>query len=570
MRSVYLLILLLPYCLFSGEPNEKRVLNFLILDDVRSACDEGEKLVRQYSDSETCWEVYLQALAKRGEPHLMLKAWDQFVERFPDRSEDRFLLESMAWGIIENNAGSRSPIIRSYALLGAFYGQDARGVKIIRNGYKDPNVAIRTLSVKMSGFLRDDSLQKEVLKLLKDENNLQVRLEAIQTAGKMKIAKAEPYLLKTLQSSRSRAEEKFMAGQALVSLYDQLTLAQVKTLVGSRRAALRELACRVVLHTDMKEAVSVIAGLLNDSSPDVKCAALETVGFFHEEQTPELVGTIRQLAKDPHPKVSISASWALMFSDAEMAYQSLRPHLEGNHRDYQLLAGAALVSSGQFGSHHLGQAFDQTDEEYLKMNLALGMIVNGCRVEESCRSLVSGFINDRDQWMWKQQGIFRFLAPSDVKHVPWIPNHPEMVNQMTRLEIINVLAIKESPGALDVAKNFLSRRQWGISGMASSLLLQEGNESAIELVQSLLSDPSSRVRVQAALILAMWGGDEGSVEELQNSYHKSDRELKERILEGLGNVGSKHSLPFLTQRLGDPQPSLRVIAAASLLQCLYH
>lgn len=570
MRSVYLLILLLPCCLFSVEPDDKRVLNFLILDDVRSACDEGEKLVRQYPTSEKCWEAYLQALAKRGEPHQMLKAWDQFIEKFPERSEDRFLLESMAWGVIENNANSRSPIIRSYALLGAFFGQDARGVKIIRNGFKDPNVAIRTLSVKMSGFLRDDSLQEEVLKLLKDENNLQIRLEAIQTAGKMKIAKAEPYLLKTLQSSRSRAEEKLVASQALVSLYDQLTLNQVKTLIGSRRAALRELACRVVLHTEMNEAVPAIAGLLNDSSPDVKCAALETIGYLRAGQKPELAATIRQLANDPHPRVSISASWALMFNDAQSGYQSLRRHLEGNHRDYQLLAGAALVSSGQFGNQYLEQAYDQADEEFLKMNLALGMIVNGCRVQESCGSLVAGFINDRDQWMWKQQGIFRFLSPSDVKHVPWIPNHPEMVNQMTRLEIINILAIKESPDALDAAKNFLSRRQWGISGMASSLLLQEGDESAIELVQSLLSDPSPRVRVQSALILAMWGGDEGAVEELQNSYHKSDRELKERILEGLGNVGSKHSLPFLTQRLGDPQPSLKVIAAASLLQCLYH
>lgn len=570
MRSLYLLVILIPFCLTSKEPDEKRVLNFLIIDDVRSACEEGNGLVKQFPNSEKCWEVYLQALAKRGEPHQMLKAWDQFIERFPDRREDRFLLESMAWGVIENNAASRSPIIRSYALLGAFYGQDARGVKIIRKAFQDPNLAVRTLAVKMSSYLRDDSLQDEVLNLLKNEKNLQVRLEAIETAGKMKMRNAEPYLLRTLQSPGSRAEEKLTVIQALVSLYDQLSLSQVKALMGSQRAALRELACRVVLHTEMTEAVPAVATLLNDSSPDVKCAALETLGYLRVNQNAEIAKRIEELANDPNPRVSISASWALMFSDADTAFSFLRRHLEGNHRDYQLLAGAALVSSGQYGSTFLEKAFEKSQDEFLKMNLALGLIVNGCQVEESCRFLVSGFINGREQWMWKQQGVFRFLAPSDVKHVPWIPNHPEMVNQMTRLEILNILAIKESPDALEAAKSFLSRRQWGISGMASSLLLQEGDESAIELVQSLLSDPSPRVRVQAALILSMWGGDEASVEELQENYHKSDRELKERILEGLGNVGSKHSLPFLTQRLGDPQPSLKVIAAASLLQCLYH
>ncbi len=110
--------------------------------------------------------------------------------------------------------------------------------------------------------------------------------------------------------------------------------------------------------------------------------------------------------------------------------------------------------------------------------------------------------------MWKQEGLFRYLAPSDVKHVSWQPNYPEVVNQITRLEILNILAIKGAPSAIDAVKHFMSRRQWGISGMALLLLLQEGDESAIDVVKSLLDDSEPRVRVQAALILAMWGRDE--------------------------------------------------------------
>jgi len=570
MRSVLLLALLVCSQVIGSPVGEKRVLNFLILDDVRSACSEGCDLVGKYPQSQECWEAYLQALAKKGDSREMLQAWNGFIERFPERASDRLLLESMAWGVIEKDSSSHSPIVRSYALIGALYGQDARGVRIIEKGLNDTNVAVRSLALKLSAFLRDDYLQNEVFRLLKEDNHLQVRLGAIEAAGRMKMTRAQRLLLKILQSSRSRAEEKLVAIQALVSIYDQLSVSQVRALVNSKRAALRELACRVVLHAEMEEAVPVITPLLRDSSPDVRAAALQTVGYLREDATPDLIDQVRELSNDPNPMTAISASWALMFFSSEEGYAALEKYLKGNNRDHRLLAGAALTATGQYGRQFLTPAFDSADDPYLKMNVALGLIVNEERVEESCEALVEGFVAENEQWMWKQEGIFRVLAPSDVKHVPWIPNHPEMVNQMTRLEILNVLAIKESPDAVEAAKSLLSRRQWGISGMASSLLLQEGDESAIELVQSLVNDPSPKVRIQAALVLAMWGGDDSSVHILQESYDKADRETKERILEGLGSVGSKRSLAFLTQRLGDPQPTLRVIAAAALLQCLYH
>lgn len=570
MRSVYLLVVYILLASTAYAADGKRVLNSLILNDVRSACSEGRQLVQKYPQSQDCWEANIQALAKKGNAHQLLQAWNDFIERFPDRANDRFLLESMAWGVIEGNSGSRSPIIRSYALIGALFGQDARGVRIIEKGMKDSNIAVRGLALKLSAFMRDEPLQHQVLTLLKEDNNLQIRLGAIEAVGKMKIKQGQSQLLKILQSPSSRAEEKLAAIQSLVSLYDKITLDQVRLLINSRRAALRELACRVILHSEMREAVPEILPLLHDSSADVRCAALETAGFLRDAACPSLVEEVRGLSLDPNPRVAISASWALIFFNAQDGFESLKRHLEGDNRSYRLLAGSALASTGQFGSAFLEPAFNAASDPYLKMNLALGLLVNDQKVKESCQAIVEVFLDDREQWMWKQEGIFRILAPSDVKHVPWMTNHPEMVNQMTRLEVLNVLAIKESPDALDAIKNFLARRQWGISGMASSLLLQEGDENSVELVRSLLNDPNQKIRVQAALVMAMWGGDDSTVQILQESYDKSDREMKERILEGLGSVGSKASLSFLIQRLGDPQPTLRVIASAALLQCLYH
>ncbi|HRD55298.1 MAG TPA: HEAT repeat domain-containing protein, partial [Parachlamydiaceae bacterium] len=57
---------------------------------------------------------------------------------------------------------------------------------------------------------------------------------------------------------------------------------------------------------------------------------------------------------------------------------------------------------------------------------------------------------------------------------------------------------------------------------------------------------------------------------LQDFYAQADREMKERILEGIGRIGSSASIPFLVECLKEPFQSLRVIAASSLLQVLYH
>jgi HEAT repeat protein len=157
-----------------------------------------------------------------------------------------------------------------------------------------------------------------------------------------------------------------------------------------------------------------------------------------------------------------------------------------------------------------------------------------------------------------------------LKHDDEIPNYPEAVNQLTRLEVLEVLAMLHYPQAQEAIKAFLKERRWGVTGMASALLLTEGDETAVDLVKGLLNDPDKEVRLQAALILAVWGREEDVVKQLQDAYVSVDRDLKGQILEGIGRVGSASSLPFLAERLQDPFPTLRIIAAAATLECLYH
>jgi HEAT repeat protein len=145
-----------------------------------------------------------------------------------------------------------------------------------------------------------------------------------------------------------------------------------------------------------------------------------------------------------------------------------------------------------------------------------------------------------------------------------------MEDQLLRLELLNLLAILKATGTKETIREYLSDRSWEISATAAISLLMEGDESAIDIVRQILQDPQPRIRLKAALILSMWSREESAIKILEEGYSKSEWEMKARILEGIGRIGSTHSIPFLIQVLKEPSQTLRLIAAMALIQCLNH
>ncbi len=174
-------------------------------------------------------------------------------------------------------------------------------------------------------------------------------------------------------------------------------------------------------------------------------------------------------------------------------------------------------------------------------------------------------------WMMdnRPNPLFQILAPSQVRHVDQIPNYPEAMDQMTRLNLVSQLVLVEDPRALEALKVFLKRKSWGLTGVAAGLLLQEGDETAMEVVRTLLDDKDPDIRLQACLVLAMFGRDESIVRDLQGAYAGADHDKKLHILEALGRIGSKESYSFLVSVLREPFPILRIAAASSLIQSIH-
>lgn len=556
----------------SPEQIEKRVHSHLLVGDCPSACREGALGLQQHPYSKQVWQTYLRALTRAGDEKGMMLAWRTYTAMFPDEQDNREILECLAWAVLNQGFSSSSPLIRAIAMLGAFLSQDAKGIAILQQGMLDSNSFLRAAAVKLSSHLLDVSLQDELLRLLRTEKVWKVRLEVINAVGALQMVEARKELRKVIADEHCHADEKAAAIKSLVLLSEGANEEQLSQLVASNRVGMRMLACKLVAHFEQKNSIDRLFPLLCDPHSSVRAEVLLTLGRLRVASIGgQLVNAVAaKAAFDPDPVVGVAAAWTLTINDPKQGMAVFEKFFDHPLREIRYLAAAALASTGKYGMPLTTRAFMENRDPYVRMNLAIGLIGQRVNVRGACDCLFSGLARQKERWAWSEENQFRVLAPSKVKHDDAIPNYPEAVNQLTRLEVLQILSIAHYPYAQAAIKNFLQESNWGISGLASALLLTEGDDHAVDLVQTLLKDNDPKVKIQAALILALWGKGEDVVQLLQEAYDDADKDMKGQILEGIGHVGSRASLSFLAERLQEPYQRLRIISAAALLECLYH
>lgn len=550
----------------------KRIHANSIVQDFAAACQEAQQGLYYFPGDKLLSEAHVKALAHAGDEKGMWDAWNQYALLFPKEAFDNYEVhELMAWGVIWKGADSPLPLIRLLALLGAFFSNDAKSIPLLKRYCQDKNAQIRSAAVQLISHMRDAQLCDEMLALLYYEKDWKVRLGIMKAIGKMKICEGRQLLFAKIADNHSTAEEKAAATEGLLYLFEKIDRQEIVTLVHSNRAGLRLLACEVVSHLRSQRDADQMILLASDNHSDVRAAALHTLGLleFPADKQP-LIQLARDKVQDRSPEVAITAAWLLTLLDPNSSKEVFMPLVQHSKRDVRLLAAAAIAATGKHGIPLAKDLFRSSQDQFFKMNLAVGLIYQQTDAFAACQALDDGLTAEQGRWMWKEEGQFRVLAPSDVKQDDDIPNAPEAINQMTRLEILNMLAVMKYPGAESAIRGFLQQHKWGIAGLASAVLLMEGDETSLNLIQGLLNDPDARIRMQAALTLSLWGGKEEAITFLESGYSSADRETKEKILEGLGKIGSRTSIPFLLQKLQESQQSLRLIAASSLLQCLYH
>lgn len=567
--------LLVP-CLLAGKNTEeegiRRVRAHLLIEDPKSALREAKELYRNFEGSRSAGAALIASFSANGEEASALELFNRLSLKYPDMIHDRDLLEDLAWGVLHRGLESTQYGIRLAALIGSYLTRDVRAVKLLVRMMRDSNAVVRTVAVQMSATYGDAALKDEIARLIEEERIWLVRLEVIRAAGRLRMKALEPKFKAILSSEKNTIEERRAAIEALIALNEDIAFTEWSALAKSDRAGLRHFACILAAHLNLKEAGQEIVRLSEDTHPDVRIAALNAIGlcYLKELEPDQVKKMVDRGVKDSHPAVAITAAWLTALIDPESAIVQYERWLKSTIPEDRHFAAAVLAASGQRLAPFALRALNESPDPYVRANVAIGLI--GQRLEvETCSEMLYRFLQEEKRMVMienKANPLFQVIAPSYVRHIDQIPNYPEAIDQMTRLNLLSLLAVLEFPSAQDAIKGFLQRKTWGITGAAAATLLQEGDGTTLDLVRSLVDDPDPNVRLQACLVLAMLGRDESVLLNLQRNYTGSDHERKFHILEALGHIGREESFSFFLSVLQEPFQILRIAAASGLIQGL--
>jgi HEAT repeat protein len=543
----------------------RRIYAHLFVHDPRSAVKEAEQLLETYPESKKLRLAYIQALAEKGDETAVLQEW---VKGKEELQKDRHALEILAWGVLKKGDLSPQVNIHLSALIGAALTRDVRAVPMLVNAMRGTNALLRLIAVRFTANYGDGPLQEELKRMLSEEKVWFVRLEVIRAMGALRMTSVKEQLKQIISHRKTLSEEKAEAIIALVHMYDGVRPSDLMNVIKSNRAGLRQLGCQIISHFDMRENVKDLLPLLNDASPDVRTFAVYTLGLL---RTPVDGEKLKLLLKDSSPMVAITACWVATLQGMPEGVEELGRWMHDIHPRWRVLAAATLSSCGVPGTKLALEEMEKNEDPFVRVNLALGLIGQRVEVQKASEILYATLQNEHETLlMWDDNFHFRILSPSFVSHIDQIPNYPKVIDQMVRLDLLNILCIMQHPKAQEAIKGYVKNEAWGVTGAAVSVLLEEGDDEAMQVIQGLLKDEDPQVRVQAAFILAMMGNDPDAVKVLQEVYPHMSRDMKIQILEAIGHVGSLDSIPFLIDILSEPFQMLRVVAASAMIQCLYH
>jgi len=549
------------------EDLSRRVDAHLLIGDPISALSEARENIQNFPEEQLAHEMLLRSLAAKGEEGEMMQEWEMILQKFPNLVQERLLLEEMCLGILKEGCESGSLTTRLIAFLAIAKSQLPDAVALIKKGLNDTNAHLRSLNVELAAAFGDKPLQEELQELFRREKQLEVRKEILKAFAKLKLKDVVPELLQNLERRpKMAAAEKKATIVALASLREKITHDELKSLLASGRTWQVELACAMMRKWDLVEEAHLLFPFVENSPQEVRLEAIKTLGFLQSGEE----SSLEKACYDDNPLIGITASWALVFLDPSKMEETFSHWLQNEQAPIRYMAASALMMHGKKGLPLAKKTMEESHDPYVRANLALHFLKLRVNTAENAEILYAFLHDTKEKLMWIEESSFRYIHRSTLSHSSLIPNLPEAMNQKIRLEILNLLAIVEYKNAEAAIREFLKESRWELAGLAGEMLLQEGDESAVDLVRHLLTDPDKDLQAQAAFLLALWGRDPAALTCLTALYAEGDRALKIKILEALGFIGDESSIPFLVERLKEPSKTLRLVAACTLLETLYH
>jgi HEAT repeat protein len=562
-----LLFIFLPFIVFSAPDDFlRRIECHFLLEDYEGAIKEIKKAESVFPNDKEIQKAYIRALIALGEENEAISVLNNLYSHV-DLKNDPSILEDVAWGILKKGVNSSQYATRLSSLVGIYFTRDARAVSILKSMMKDTNAILRAVALQLSCNYRDEPLINEVVELFENEKIYLVRLEVLKTIGAMRIKSKEADLKEILKNDKATYDERALAVEALVNIYDKIDIAELKILLSSPYAGFRILGAEMGAHFKIAEVKKEIALLASDARFDVRIAALNSIALFYKDVIPkkEIKALLSKAYDDTNAYVAITASFVGLLVDP-LAKKHMKKWLDDPYPENRRFAAGTVAHAGVHGKDLCLYALENSRDDFVRANVAIGLIGQRENLKK-CADVIYDFIkNKKIMWMWENEGLFQILAPSEIRHIDQLPNYPEAIDQVVQLNLLSILSMLEDPRAQDAIKTFLKTKTWGITGLAAITLLQEGDEESLTLLKALLKDSDKTVRIQAALALAIIGKDKSALPILEKAYFDAPHDLKLNILEAIGRVGNMESFPFLLKVLEEPFQMLRIAAASAIIQ----
>lgn len=561
----------LSFFLFAENENEliNRIDNHFLLEDYNAALQEAKCANLIFPSSEKLLKFLIIAHAKQGDDITALKL---FLDSKLDLKDNLSLIEEISWSVLQRGLNSTQYATRLSSMIGIFFTRDAKVVSILKNMMDDSNAILRACAVQLASHYLDDALKSKILSLLKTEKVWLVKMELLRAVGLMRIKEETDFLKEILKNNKATFEERAIAIEALVKIYDDVDLKELELLLHSSYAGFRLLGLELAAHFKVVKVTDEIIDLAFDSRYDVRIYALNSILLFYKDHIDkEMIDEILTNGlEDSNPFVSITASWVSLVLNPSIGSKNFQRWIFDKYAENRRFAAAALCQSGNYGVSLAKDLIAKTDDPYVKANLAIGLIGQRQNLKLASDTIYDFLKNKKEMWMWEssKNPLFKIICPTQIRHTDQLPNYPEAIDQVVQLNLLSKMAIIEDPRAIDSLKSFLQRKNWGISGMAAITLLQEGDEESLKLLKTLLKDEDQYIRIQAALALALIGKDKTVLPILEEAYYHVDHEMKLNIVNAIGSISSDRSYPFLIKVLQEPFQNLKISAASAIIQAI--
>jgi HEAT repeat protein len=547
---------------------------FYKLGDFFSATKECEKAESAYPDSDSLADWRLRIYASSGE---IRKALGLIKEHSCFRSvkdiKDMDIIESLAWGVL-NNVTKIHEGMQAMSIIGAFLTHDARAVKIMKEHMLSPNAMLRAQAVTAATMYRDPLLIDMIKHMLVSEKSYHVRLGVINAVGQLQLSECAFTLKEIIASNNVTDEERFMAIKAMVEIYEKLGEEEFKELITHKRAGLRALACQIAASLDAKEHIPCLFGLLADTSPDVRLSALTSLAMLGTDGLDKTIlkEVLEEFLQDSKPVISIGGEWLATRLDIALSASRFRDWLYHESPRIRLIAAGAMGLCGKKNTKDLYKEMKSHFDPYVRLNLALALVRYQYEIKEALEVIYESLSNPTFKFMKVSalMPMMEVVAPSEVRHMPIAAQLPDIIDQMVRLELLSTLTMFEYKNAKERIREILKMKMLHVTSSAAALLIEVGEMDAVDVVRELLLDSDEYVVTQAALVLASVAKDATVLPYLQQAYKTANWELKISILEALGHIASKESIPFLIEAIEEPFQLIKIVAASALIQCLYH